>query len=209
MATGPSHTLARYGRYSAPKDDGPIAEFGHVNQTLADCPGWCASDDAVQVWCLAIRRAAPRRRYGVVDRAVGLTRARRPSLARSRAQRCSIRAALLSGYAIRCGYDAASSRCALFFAYDLSKHLQTDTAYHVLPATGTWYEMRAACTAWDAASILAVPTSQTEMAAVRAALRASTHGDVAHWVGYSLPAGADTYDESLYVGEDGHTMQAS
>ena len=36
---------------------------------------------------------------------------------------CNIRAAILANNQIRCGFDAALTRCAVFFAWDLSEYL--------------------------------------------------------------------------------------
>ena len=56
--------------------------------------------------------------------------------------------------------------------------------YYLAEGQGSWYEMRDACAASANGGnrrIIAVPTSQEQMDAVRSLVQAA-HGDVRHWV---------------------------
>ena len=94
---------------------------------------------------------------------------------------------------------------------DQVNKLNVPPPYVLAEGQGSWYEMRDACAASGTGAnprIIAVPTSQEQVDAVRALVEA-THGDVRHWIGYSLPRGSEPRQARSYVGLDGHTMRAN
>ena len=75
----------------------------------------------------------------------------------------------------------------------------------VTAGAGTYDEMQANCSA--AGGHLVVPASEAERLAALDAVKASVHGDVEIWVGYTLPGGSGPGAMANYDGENGLTME--